>query len=220
MFTRTDPEWNELDTWEEQLAKTAVVSNQIPNDSSWHCVGHFATEIEARIFIESPGWKTTVVRSLHLNQKSDKPYWVMAAKRSKRESDEGLDNPVAQYGENAVALCEAMVPLINDNGYKTPPKLTKEWYRSAKLVLDRAAELGKTPESVFALAEWALKHEFWLQNIRSTSGFYKHYDRLREQANKAHIKDPVSMQTHWERTRAKSENVWDMLEAESNKEAE
>lgn len=112
---------------------------------------------------------------------------------------------VEEATENQLLLCKIVGELARKNGYTVNPnaEYKKNWLQAARLVLERAVEVGRTEESVIELAKWAMTHHFWMQNIRSVPKFYDQYDRLREQANRD------AQGSGWSQRRAEISKIWD-----------
>lgn len=107
---------------------------------------------------------------------------------AKLESVPAAADPVEPSGELALAvpsqrpdvdqLCQHLAERIVANGCK-PPKITKAWKDSARLLLDKD---GRDFDKTLRLIDWCQDSEFWRANVMSMSKFRERYDQLRLQA--------------------------------------
>jgi hypothetical protein len=81
--------------------------------------------------------------------------------------------------EDVTRVCQHLQQRIRENGYKPDPRITVEWRRTARLMLDRD---GRTEQQLHNMIEWATNDEFWRPNIRSMGKLREHYDKMRERA--------------------------------------
>lgn len=81
------------------------------------------------------------------------------------------------------ALCDRLVELMVENG-SDRPDVSDEWRTQARLLLDADHQKygHREFDKAMRLLEWALKHHFWWNNIRSIPKFRKQYSTLRDQA--------------------------------------
>lgn len=92
--------------------------------------------------------------------------------------------PEAEPRPDVEALCNRLVELMVENG-SDKPKISDAWRTQARLLLDKdQQEYGHREfDKAMRLLEWALKHHFWWDKIRSIPKFRDKYGKLRDQAN-------------------------------------
>lgn len=89
----------------------------------------------------------------------------------------------AESRPDVEALCNRLVELMVENG-SDKPDVSDEWRTQARLLLDADHKKygHREFDKAMRLLEWALKHHFWWNNIRSIPKFRKQYSALRDQA--------------------------------------
>lgn len=102
------------------------------------------------------------------------------AAKSKRKQK---SKTAAEPRPDVEALCNRLVELMVENG-SDRPDVSDEWRTQARLLLDADHKKygHREFDKAMRLLEWALKHHFWWNNIRSIPKFRKQYSTLRDQA--------------------------------------
>lgn len=102
------------------------------------------------------------------------------ASKSKRKSK---PKAPAEPRPDVETLCNRLVELMVENG-SDRPDVSDEWRTQARLLLDADHQKygHREFDKAMRLLEWALKHHFWWNNIRSIPKFRKQYSTLRDQA--------------------------------------
>lgn len=85
------------------------------------------------------------------------------------------------YREDVEQICTHLADRVEANG-SPRPKITDDWRREARLLLDEKRDPPITVDKVIALIDWCQNDSFWRGNIRAMPKFRKQYDTLRLKA--------------------------------------
>lgn len=205
IFDKPSDEITEFEELKAQLKKVKDFLDENPNQVFAIAAAHTYEEVA---YIQNGPWtksgEATKSRLELYTTPSEDGGWVLFAESRAMDKSEAK-KWFNEANDKQKELCDVIAMGAEHNGYKVTSRYSKVALQSARLVFDRAAELGKDDESVINLAKWSLAHDFWSQNIRSVSKFYKQYDRLREQANKE------ARGSEWQRKRKQTEDIWDAI---------
>lgn len=182
------------------LIKDQYLVSKVDNINGYDRTKSYRVNVLTSQFTKSSDGTDGSVKSKRRNRQIDPtdPSVLLSSKTSNtrtekniREDETGASeaaDPLEPSGELTLAvpsqrpdvdqLCQHLAERIVANGCK-PPKITKAWKDSARLLLDKD---GRDFDKTMRLIDWCQDSEFWRSNVMSMSKFRERYDQLRLQA--------------------------------------
>lgn len=107
---------------------------------------------------------------------------------ARRAATPGRDTP--GHRQDVDRLCEYLADQIETVAGYNRPKITNDWRRAARLMLDNDHALGKKIDfdGTIRIIDWTMRHEFWGMrgNIRSMTKLRAQFERLAGDARVEH----------------------------------